>query len=337
MILIIGATGFIGLYTAKAFIDAGYQVVGTGRNFVVGKILKEFGANFIELDITKETDFQKLPTSEVDGVILLAGLLPANSKADLKIDDNAADYFRVNVIGTINVLEYCRKNGIKKVIGACSYGDVSNAWGSGRIITEDEPRSFSFKGDHASYIISNNAANDIMEYYNHQHNMQCAVFRFPQVYGVCPHNIGYFLADGKQRISGTGSFILKAKVGESIELWGNPRIAKDMVYVKDVAQAYIKAIASDKVFGLYNITGHMQVNLEDQAKAVIKVFGNKNSPKIIYRPEKTSYDRPPYLYSIDKAKRDFGYSPEYTDFVKIMEDYKVELESGRWDEWINSR
>ncbi|MBR5913104.1 MAG: NAD(P)-dependent oxidoreductase [Selenomonadaceae bacterium] len=336
MILIIGATSFIGLYTSKAFIDAGYKVVGTGRNLLSGRILKDFGVNFIELDITKESDFEKLPTEEVDGVILLAGLLPANSKADLKTTENAADYFWVNVIGTINVLEYCRRNNFKKVIGACSYGDVSNTWGSGRIITEDEPRSFSFTGDHASYIISKNAANDMMEYYNQQHRMQCAVFRFPQVYGVCPHNIGYFLVDGKPRISGTGNFIRKAKIGENIELWGNPRVAKDIVYVKDVAQAYIKALASDKTRGLYNITGHMQVTLEDQAKAVIKVFGNENS-KIIYRPEKISYDRPPYLYSIDKAKRDFGYSPQYTDFVKIMEDYKIELESGRWNEWINSR
>lgn len=336
MILIIGATSFIGLYTAKAFIEAGYNVVGTGRNFTAAKILKSFGVSFIELDITEKDDFQKLPISDIDGVILLAGLLPANSKADLKITENAADYFRVNVIGTINVLEYCRENNIKKVIGACSYGDVSNAWGSGRIITEDEPRNFSFKGDHASYIISKNAANDIMEYYNQQHAMQCAVFRFPQVYGVCPHNIGYFLIDGKPHISGTGNFIRKVKLGEDIELWGNPRIAKDMVYVKDVAQAYIKAIASDKVRGLYNITGHMQVTLEEQAKAVIKIFGNETSSAIIYRPEKISYDKPPYLYSIDKAKRDFGYSPQYTDFVNIMEDYKIELESGIWDEWLNS-
>ena len=142
------------------------------------------------------------------------------------------------------------------------------------------------------------------------------------------------MVDGKPRISGTGKFIQKAEVGEDIELWGNPRVAKDMVYVKDVAQAYIKALKSDKTRGLYNITGYMQVTLEDQAKAVIKIFGNGNS-KIIYRPEKIAYDRPPYLYSIDKAKRDFEYSPQYTDFFKIMKDYKTELESGIWDEILN--
>ena len=72
MIIIIGATSFIGLYTARAFINADYKVFGTGRNLVAGNILKNFGANFIELDITNEEDFKKLPTSDVDGVILLA-------------------------------------------------------------------------------------------------------------------------------------------------------------------------------------------------------------------------------------------------------------------------
>lgn len=336
MILIIGATSFVGLYTAEAFVKAGYEVIGTGRNPVAAEVLRSFGVNFVELDITNEHDFDKLPRDGVDGVILLAGLLPANSKADLKTTENAADYFRVNVIGTINVLEYCRRNGIKKVIGACSYGDVSGAWGKGKTITEDEPRNFSFTGDHASYIISKNAANDIMEYYNQQHGMQCAVFRFPRVYGVGLHNMGVFLIDGKKHISGTATFINKAKNGEDIELWGNPRVAKDLVHVKDVAQAYIKALRSDNTRGLYNITAQTQITLEDQARAVIKVFGVDNRSKIVYRPELQSHDQPSFLYSIDKARRDFGYEPKYTDFVRIMEDYKAELNSGRWDKLLNN-
>lgn len=64
----------------------------------------------------------------MEGVILLAGLLPANAQVNLDEDENAADYFKINTIGTINVLEYCRRNGIKRVISTSSYADVRNSW-----------------------------------------------------------------------------------------------------------------------------------------------------------------------------------------------------------------
>lgn len=73
-------------------------------------------------------------------MILLAGLLPANATADLVNEENAADYVKVNTLGTVNVLEYCRTNGIKKIISATTYGDVSGAWKKNHAITEDEPR-----------------------------------------------------------------------------------------------------------------------------------------------------------------------------------------------------
>lgn len=38
-----------------------------------------------------------------------------------------------------------------------------------------------------------------------------------------------------------------------------------------------------------------------------------------------------------KAKEDFGFVPEYLSYRAIMEDYKKELESGRWDKFIASR
>ena len=337
MILIIGATSFIGVHTAQEFLKAGYEVTGTGRNPLVGKLLQKSGVNFIELDITNEDHFKYLPKDNVEGVILLAALLSANSKADLKTQENVSDYFKVNILGTANVLEYCRKNNIKKVIGACSFRDVSGAWNSGRIIDEEEPRKFDLFGDHAAYIISKNAANDTMQYYNNQHGMNCSIFRFPRVYGIGPNNMGTFYVDGKKCISGVATFIEKAKNGQDIELWGNPHVKKDIVYIKDVAKAYVQAVKSSNTLGLYNITAHTQITLEDQAKAVIQVFTKDKESKIIYRPEKEIGDKLSYLYSIEKAKRDFGYSPQYTDFVKIMEDYKMELESGRWDEWLNSR
>ena len=144
MVIVIGATGFIGMYTVERLIADGEKVIATGRNQKVAPILEQMGAQFISLDITKREDFDKLPTKGVKGVVLLAGLLPANVKVDITKDENAADYFEVNVIGTINVLEYCRKNYIRKVISNCSYSDVHGAWKKGIALKETEPRDFQF-------------------------------------------------------------------------------------------------------------------------------------------------------------------------------------------------
>lgn len=333
MVIVIGATGFIGMYTVEALLQSGKEVIATGRNVFLGEKIEEMGAHFIHLDITKQEDFDKLPKQGVEGVILLAGLLPANATADLTENENAADYFKVNVLGAINVLEYCRRNEIKKVIGSCSYSDVSGAWGKGYPITEDEPRNFKFTGDHAVYVISKNACNDVMEYYNQQHGMQCAWFRFPPVYGVGPH--GTIYVNGKPYKSGIATFIDNAKKGKDIELWGNPHIKRDIIYVKDVAEAYVKALESKKTYGLYNMTSGTELDLEEQAKAVIKVFGDDKGSKIVYRPEKEN-NTPSFLYSMEKAKRDFDFIPRYNNYEEMMIDYKDELESGRWNDLVNS-
>lgn len=333
-VVIFGATGFVGMYTTEAFAKAGYEVIATGRNAKLGSMLEEFGAKFIQLDINKLEDFEKLPKVNVDAVILLAGLLPANTTADLENEENAADYFKINVIGSINVLEYCRKNGIRKVIGNCSYSDVSGAWTADKALTEDEPRDFKFTGDHAVYVISRNACNDVMEYYNQQHGMQCAWFRFPPVYGVGPH--GTIYVDGKPYKSGVATWIDNARDGKDIEIWGDPKISRDIIYVKDVADAYVKAAESDKTYGLYNMTSGTGLTLEDQVKIIIDVFGKDKGSKIIYKPEKTN-NTPSFLFSMEKAKNDFGFVPQYSDYKLMMEDYKKEEESGRWDVLVNSR
>lgn len=334
MVIVIGATGFIGMYTVENLISHGVKVLATGRNDKLGKIIENMGAQYLHLDITNKGDFDKLPTEDVEGVILLAGLLPANVNVDITKDENAADYFTVNVIGTINVLEYCRKNGIRKVVGSSSYSDVAGAWRKGYAIKESEPRDFHYTGDHAVYVISKNAACDVMEYYNQQHGMQCAWFRFPPVYGVGPHSSIY--VNGKYYKSGIQTFIEKAQQGEDIEIWGDPHISRDIIYVKDVAQAYYMALQSDKTYGLYNMTSGTELELEDQARAVIKVFGDADKSKIVYRPEKKN-NTPSFLFDMTKAKDDFGFVPHFTSYEEMMIDYKSELESNRWNSLIESR
>ena len=325
MFVIIGASSFIGVYTATYFIEHGEKVVVTGRNNKFKDYYDELGAEYVNLDLTNQEDFEKLPKEGVEGVILISGALPASENADLKEKENADQYVKVNVLGTCYALEYCRKNNIKRLINTISYGDVAKAWRMDPPLDESEPRNFNFTGDHAVYVISKNAASDIAEYYNQQHGMKNAWFRFPPVYGVGPH--GYLKVNGKIVKSGLQIFIDKAKAGEDIEVYGY--LARDTVYVKDVAQAYYKAAKSDDTYGLYNITSGRATTLLEQAEACAELFAQDEAhkAKVIYRDDMINSGKS-YLFSIEKAKKDFGYDPQFADFKELMKDYIFEQERG---------
>ena len=330
MYIVIGASSFIGVYTVEELHNQGCEVVVTGRNNKFKEHYDKLGVKYINLDLANAADFDNLPKENVEGVILLAGLLPANAEVNLDEDENAADYFMINTIGTINVLEYCRKNGIKRVISNCSYADVRGAWGK-RAITEDEPRDFIFTGDHAVYVFSKNAANDTMEYYNQQHGMKNAWFRFPPVYGVGPHDSLYI--NGTLKKSGLKIFIDNASEGKDICIFGNKDLSRDVVYVKDVAHAYYLALKSENTYGLYNMTSGKGVTLQEQAEVIADLWASSpdKKSKITYRPD-IENNTPSYLFSMEKAKRDFGFIPQYSDFRVMMTDYKKDLDANKYQE-----
>ena len=110
MYIIIGASSFIGVHTVEEFLKQGCEVLVTGRNNKFRSYYENRNVCYKNLDLVRKEDFEELPRHGVEGVILLAGLLPANAQVNLDEDENAADYFNINTIGTINVLEYCRKN-----------------------------------------------------------------------------------------------------------------------------------------------------------------------------------------------------------------------------------
>lgn len=333
MYIIIGASSFIGVYTVEEFLKNGCEVLVTGRNNKFKEHYNKLGVKYVNLNLQSKEDFKKLPTENVEGVILLGGLLPANAQVDLDIDENAADYFEINTIGTANVLEYCRKNGISRVISNCSYADVRGAWGK-KIITEEESRDFIYKGDHAVYVFSKNAANDLLEYYNQQHGMKNAWFRFPPVYGVGPHDSLYI--NGELRKSGLKIFIDNAASGDDICIFGNKNLSRDVVYVKDVAHAFYLAMKSDNTYGLYNMTSGRGVTLEEQAEIIAELWAQspEKKSKIVYKPE-VNNNTPSYLFSMEKSKRDFNFVPMYSDFKVMMTDYKKDLDANKYQELFN--
>lgn len=326
MVIVIGASSFIGVYTVDLLLREGYDVLATGRNPKFRDYYANKGVKYIEIDICKKEDFTLLPCENVEACVLLAALLPANDDADLQTSDHAEDYIAVNTLGTIYLLEYCRRNGIKKVISTTSYADVYGQWSETLPFSENTPRDFSYTGDHCEYIISKNAATDFLIYYNNQYHMQNIIFRLPPVYGVGPH--GFLKENGTVRKSGIQIFIEKAKEGLPITIYGDGTDRRDIVYVKDVAFAIMLAIQCRDAYGLYNIGSGETVSLYEQAKAIVKVFSNKPIEIICDRNKKNNIKS--YCMSIEKAKKEINYKPNFASFIDMMRDWKKEEEEGKY-------
>ena len=73
MIIVIGATSFIGVHTVTELVNQGCEVVVTGRKNRFKKHYDALGVKYINLDLDRVEDFEQLPKKDVEGVILLAG------------------------------------------------------------------------------------------------------------------------------------------------------------------------------------------------------------------------------------------------------------------------
>ncbi|MBQ0126599.1 MAG: NAD-dependent epimerase/dehydratase family protein [Bacteroidales bacterium] len=322
MIIVIGASGFIGTYLTDSLLRKGYDVLATGRSPRAARFFESRGIPFLHLDITRREDFDLLPTEGVEAVILLAATLPANEE-----EENPYRYIASNLEGTVHALEYCRRTGVRKFISTTSYADVSGHFSADHVIDDDELRSYNLVDDHSEYIITKNAATDMILHYNLVYGLQGCIFRFPPVYGVGPHS--QLRTDGVLRKSGFQIFVDKASSGEDLEVYGDKDVVRDIVYIEDVCDAFAQAIESDRAAGVYNIMSGESSSLEQQARDIIAVFGDGKGSKVIFSPEKKNNSRS-YRFSIEKARRDFGYNPRFVPFRKLCEAYREEMENPRF-------
>lgn len=320
-ILVFGAAGFIATYLIDELLRTGYEVTASDINEIPSDFCKAAGIDYIQVDITKKEDFERLGGKQFDTVIHLASCQPANV-AGAHYDPR--DYITVNVIGTLNILDYCHKNQSNKIIYASSHRNTQGLWAADRAISEDNGRAIKYTGEYTMFSISETAAQDCVTHYQEQYGLQGIIFRLPPFTGM-DHTREYSKMAAPLKLA--SRYLLKKQWRVSLLRSGAMRIVgRDIIYVKDVVSAFIKAIENKSASGLYNITSGQYLTLHSQAEAIAKLFwGSDETPIIVETPEKPN-EMDAFLYDISKAKKDLGWTPIYT-FEKMLLDYKKSLKA----------
>jgi UDP-glucose 4-epimerase len=332
MIVVFGAAGFIGTYFIDKLIHDGFDVLAVDKCKIGEDYYNSRSIPFINCDITSKKNIDRLPKNNINAIVHLACMQPANMSENTY---NPTDFFTVNVMGTMNILEYCKTRKIPKIIYMCSHRNTQGLWANAKkAISEDDGISIKYTGEYSLFSISETAASECVHHYSHQYGIQGIILRIPPVYGYGPHTEIY--KNGKPLITGFKIFIENALAGKPIEVWGNPQNGRDIIYVKDVVSAMVSAIGSDTANGLYNISSGRLLTLEEQAKIIAKIFSTGGSVSDIkYVPEKDNYIES-YVYDISKSKRELNWSPRYS-FEQMIIDYKNEMELGRFDFLVEKR
>lgn len=323
-VLITGGAGFIGSSLTEKLLEKGSKVIVLDNfndfyeHSIKEKNISEVFDHIREKGISSEC--LKVYKGDIRNSELLCELFQGN-EIDLVVHlaamagvrqsiDNPGLYCDVNVRGTQNVLEECRKAGIKKLV----FGSSSSVYGN----TKKVPFNENDTVDHpiSPYAASKKAGELLCYTYHHLYGMVIACLRFFTVYGP------------RQRpdlaIHKFARLILK---DECLPFYGDGTTARDYTYIDDAVDGVIKTISwlkkSKSVYEIFNIGESRTVTLNEMIKALEKVLGKK---ALLHKMPFQSGDMRITCADISKAKDMLGYLPE-KDFRDGVEDFAHWLKS----------
>lgn len=310
-VIVLGATGTLGLPVCRFLKEKGFDILAVGHSSSGSKLFDTLRIQSTKIDISDLKTFETLPNENVDCVLNFAGCLPA-----MMTEDSSNSLYPDTIIkGTINVLEYMKKVGCKKLIFPQSVYDVHYLFGTPTPISADAESRTVYSGDHSIYVSCKNAAIDVIKYYENEYGIKGIILRLPGIFQYHPKP--YILINGKKRIKLERVWIEKAKRGETLEIWGDCKRVLESVCIEDFLQITQKAIESKEASGMYNV-GNGGATLEERVLAIRDVFCGEKKSEVIYYPEKANCTQ--YVLDIEKTKKELEYIPQYnwTDYLKQL-------------------
>lgn len=322
-VVLFGATGTVGVYASVALQSAGYNVINVGRRKTDNGFFGTKGMKYVSMNIVDKDSYKALPQKDVYAVVHLAGAIPARMQGY-----HPQSYIDSILTGTLNVLDYCVAVSTNRIVFAQSVADVSYLYGNNALISADAAQRFPLNDDHSVYSICKNAAVNLIEHYYVKYRLKRFALRFPNIYVYHPNP--FYFYDGEKRWQSYRLLIERAKQGKPIELWGNPELQRDIVYVKDCVQVIEKSLTANVDGGMYNVGTGVGTSMREQIEGIIEVFSpiNRRS-QIIERPEKP--DTASYIMDVTKTINELGYHPKY-GYLSYLKDMKKEMEENPFEQ-----
>jgi nucleoside-diphosphate-sugar epimerase len=270
--LVTGGTGFLGSYLVPLLRET-CQVVAIDRD---------------DLDLRDVAATRRVIAREhpqlVCHLAALCGAAPSR--------EDPPDYYAVNTLGTVHVLEACRRAGVGRFLFTSS---LTVHGSSPDPVDEDS----AFAPRHP-YAASKVGAEFAVRDYSRHFGIRSIILRPTLVVG-----------EASKELHALGDFALKALRGEEIVLFGGGEHRRDFVHPEDVAAAMVLAADRlDRSLGtphdVFNISCGQAPSMKQLAERVIHLVGSGR-----HRPGPRSNQSFSLYTRIDRAKQDLGYEPRF--------------------------
>lgn len=306
-LLVTGGAGFIGSHLLQLLVqDADIETVVLD-NLSSGSYSHVPGSiRLVEGDICDKNIDELFAAEHFDAVIHLA----AQTMVPYSLEHPDEDC-NTNLMGIINILECCRKHGVKSVVfssSAAIYGDNLNV----PLKESERPLPTSFYG------LTKMASEHYLRLYHDLYGINTTVLRFANVYGE------------RQGDGGEGGvisiFCKLLAAGKPVTVFGNGEQTRDFVYAGDIAKALLKAVSLEGHHTI-NISTQEETSLNQLLEAFRKAVGHQFT--INYAPARTG-DIFRSVLCHDNCREYLGFVPSmgltegvqrtYADYVKNFEN-----------------
>ena len=330
-VLVTGAAGFIGSHLAHRLLDRGDEVVGVDNlNDYYDVTLKE--NRLKRLTGRERFTFHKLNIADREAMTRLFGESGATRVVHLAAQagvryslQNPNAYIDANIVGTMNVLEGCRHNGVEHL----AYASSSSVYGANTKM----PFSVHHNVDHPlSLYAVTKKANELMAHsYSHLYRLPTTGLRFFTVYGPWGRpDMAMFL------------FTKAILAGEPIQVFNHGKMRRDFTYVDDIVEGVVRITdripepnpdwsgdapdphSSNAPYRIYNIGNNQPVELMHLIETIEAATGKKAVKD--FKPMQAG-DVPATYADVDDLMRDVGFKPATTiedgvaRFVAWYRDY----------------